>query len=332
MRGRRVLITGVSSFWGRELARRLETDESVEYLAGVDTKAPDGDLERTEFLEADIRSPVIAKLIPSTRVDTVIHTGIVLASEEGVSAAVVHDTNVVGTLQLLGACEKTKELKAIVVRGSAAIYGSESSAPSFFSEEMTHLRPLRHGFQRDIAELESYFETFSRRHSDVTCTMLRFQPTIGPSLDTPLVRYLNLPVVPTQLGFDPRLQFLHEEDGIAALKHAIEHPVRGPVNIAGEGTISLTRLLRLAGKVTLPVLPPLFDTLMTGATRVGVPALGRDFTALLRHGRGVDLRRMKEVMDFVPRFTTGEAVQDFIVKRSSRRVFGSAREAILSAV
>ena len=97
-----------------------------------------------------------------------------------------------------------------MIRGSAGIYGAEPAAPQFFSEEMARLYPLRTRFQRDVGEIENYFETYSRRHPEVTCTMLRYQPAIGPSLDTQVTRYLSLPLVPTYLGFDPRMQFVHE--------------------------------------------------------------------------------------------------------------------------
>ena len=93
----------------------------------------------------------------------------------------MHDINVIGSLQLLAACEKAPTVRAIVIRGSAGIYGAEPAAPQFFTEEMARLYPLRTRFQRDVGEIENYFETYSRRHPQVTCTMLRYQPTIGPA-------------------------------------------------------------------------------------------------------------------------------------------------------
>ena len=75
---------------------------------------------------------------------------------------------------------------------------------------MTRLFPLRTRFQRDVGEIENYFETYSRRHPGVVCTMLRYQPAIGPGSDTQVTRYLSRRSVPTYLGFDPRLQFVHE--------------------------------------------------------------------------------------------------------------------------
>ena len=57
--GRRVLITGVSGYWGAELARRLERSGEFEYIAGLDVRPPPADLERTEFIRADIRNPLV---------------------------------------------------------------------------------------------------------------------------------------------------------------------------------------------------------------------------------------------------------------------------------
>ena len=55
--------------------------------------------------------------------------------------------------------------------------------------------------------------------------MLRYQPAIGPSLDTQIT---PLPVAagraPPTSGFDPRLQFVHEHDALDALVAAIQQP------------------------------------------------------------------------------------------------------------
>ena len=269
--GRRIAIAGIAGNWGTELARRLARDPAVERIFGIDTRPPDADLERMEMIEVDIRSPVLSRLLPSTGVDTVVHCGIVWYPEPDKPARALHDINVIGTLQLLAACEKTVELERVIVRGSAAIYGCEPAAPSFFTEEMGRSYPLRTRFQRDIGELEGYFENFARRHPHLTCCMLRYQPELGADFDTPLSRYLSLPVVPTQLGFDPRLQLLHADDATGALEAAVSRPVRGAVNVAPSGSVSLSRALRLLGRVELPVPHPLFGPALSRAgERLGV--------------------------------------------------------------
>jgi UDP-glucose 4-epimerase len=308
---RRVLITGVAGYWGTELARRLERSSEVEYIAGLDVRPPGADLERTDFIRADIRNPLITKLLPQTEVDTVVHSDVLLAPEPGKTRRQLHDINVIGSLQLLAACEKAETVRTIIVRGSSAIYGAESNAPQFFTEEMARRFPLRTTFQRDVAELERYFETYARRHSDVTVTTLRFQPSLGARIDSPLTRYLRAPVVPVQLGFDPLLQFVHAEDAVAALEAALLNPVRGPVNVAGEGSVSLTRLLRLAGKRSLPVPAPLFASTLRAGRRFGLVELPPEAVPWLRYGLTLDCGRLVEEVGYRPRSTL-ETVQGFV--------------------
>jgi UDP-glucose 4-epimerase len=326
--GRRVLITGVGSHLGAALAGRLERDPEVEYVAGLDTRRPDASLARTELIEADIRNPVISRLIPPAEVDTVVHNQIVRRPGPGMSPRAMHDINVIGSLQLLAACEKSDAVRTIVIRGSAGIYGAEPHAPQFFDEGMTRLFPLRTRFQRDVAEIENYFETYSRRRPHVVCTMLRYQPSIGSSVDTQMTRYLSLPVVPTYLGFDPRLQLVHEEDALDALVAAVKRPVRGAVNVAGEGTIGLTRTVRLAGKPTLPLAGPLFGPAVDAARRAGMIEFSDDFRRLLRYGRAVDITRLLDEVGYRPRYSAVGAVRDYVAKQGGRRLVPPLRQAV----
>ena len=319
MPARRVLITGVGSYLGTLVAARLERDPEVEAVVGIDTRRPNTGLERTEVHEADIRDPEIARLIKEAAPDAVVHNKIVRQPGPGMSSRAMHDINVIGSLQLLAACEHVPSIQSIVIRGSAGIYGAEPHAPQFLGEEMTRLFPLRTRFQRDVAEIENYFETFSRRRPQVTCTMLRYQPAIGPSLDTQITRYLSQAACPTYLGFDPRIQLVHEHDALEALLAAIRNPVRGAVNVAGRGTIGLGRMIRLAGRPPFPIAGPLFGPVTEAARRLGLGAYSDDFRRLLRHGRAVDIRRLEEEVGHEPRYSTVAAVQDWVARRSEAR-------------
>jgi len=310
--GRRVLITGVGSQVGSLLAQRLERDPDVEHIAGLDTRAPKLALGRTQFIEADIRDPEIARLIPGTGADTLVHEQIVRQPGAGMSPRAMHDVNVIGTLQLLAACERVPTLRTIIVRGSAGIYGAEPHAPQFFKEEMTRLFPLRTRFQRDVAEIETYFETYARRHTGVTCTMLRYQPAIGPGLRTQITRYLARPLCPTYMGFDPRIQLVDIEDALEALVAAVRNPVRGAVNVAGPGTIGVARMIRVAGRRALPIASPLFGAVTSSGQRFGLDTQSEDFQRLLRYGRGVDIRRLVEEVGYAPKHSTARAVENWV--------------------
>jgi UDP-glucose 4-epimerase len=315
----RVLITGVSGYWGSELARRLERLPEIEYVGGLDTRPPAADLQRTEFIRADIRNPLVSKLLPEKQVDTVVHCDVLLAPEPGKAREQLHDINVIGSLQLLAACEQAGSVRTIIVRGSAAIYGAEPNAPEFFTEDMAGRFPLRTRFQRDMGELESYFQNHSRRYPDTTVMLLRYQPSLAASLESPLTRYLQQPVVPVQMGFDPLLQFVHAGDAVGALEAAVRRPVPGPVNVAGEGSIALSRLLRLAGKPGLPIPGPLFGAALGLGARLGLARLPPEAVPWLRNGVTIDVTRLIEEVGFRPR-TTLETVEEFIAQSRGHSV------------
>jgi UDP-glucose 4-epimerase len=309
-----VLITGISTYWGRELAARLQEDPQVERIVALGAPTPRRPPDRIEWIDVDPRSAELSTVLPRLGIEAVLHNDIHQFPEPGMSARRLHDLNVVGTLQLMAACERMPELRALVVRGSAAIYGSEPAAPQFFTEGLAMRYPLRTRFQRDIGELERLFDTFARRRPEVACTMLRLQPVLGPSIQTPIMRLLRLRVIPTYLGFDPPMQFLGEEDSVAVQLAALARGVRGPVNVAAMGTIPLSAALRRLGKVPLPVPHPLWPTVMAAAARVGAPLVTEDMSRFIRYGRGVDTTRMESELRFVPRLTTEELVDSLATK------------------
>ncbi len=93
---------------------------------------------------------------------------------------------------------------------------------------------------------------FARRRPDVSVTVLRFANFIGPRIDTVFTRYFALPVVPTVLGYDARVQLLHEEDALAVLERATTEELPGVFNVAADGVLLLSQAIRRAGRVAGP--------------------------------------------------------------------------------
>jgi UDP-glucose 4-epimerase len=139
--------------------------------------------------------------------------------------------------------------------------------------------------------------------------MLRYQPAIGPGLRTQITRYLSQPVCPTYMGFDPRIQLVGIDDALEAIVAAVRNPVRGAVNVAGPGTIGLSRMIRLAGRRALPIAAPFFGTVTSAGQRLGLDTQSEDFQRLLHYGRGVDVRRLTDEVGYTPRQSTVQAVE-----------------------
>ena len=178
--GRVVLVTGVSRDFGGRFARRIAADPAVERVIGVDVVPPRGDLGSVAFVRADIRNPVIAKVITGQDVDTVVHMSVQSAPHEAGGRTSMKEHNVIGTMQLLAACQKAPGLERLVVKSSSAVYGSSSRDPAMFTEDMGAKRMPRSGYAKDVLEVEGYVRGFARRRPDVAVTMLRAANTVGP--------------------------------------------------------------------------------------------------------------------------------------------------------
>ncbi len=309
--GQVVLVTGVAGDLGRRFAAQLSASPDVDRVIGIDTVPPRGDLGRADFVRADIRNPVIAKVIVRERVDTVVHTSVNATPAAAGGRTSMKELNVIGTMQLLAACQQAPDVRKLVLKSSASFYGASNRDPAMFTEGMTAKRLASGGFAKDIAEVESYTRGFARRRPDVAVTTLRIAHVIGPQITSAMTGYFRLPVIPTVLGFNPRLQFLHERDALDVLQHATVTDVAGTYNVAGDGIITLAQAVRRLGRPSLP-LPgfavPSFGSAIRQTARADFSA---EQVAFLTFGRGLDTTRMRSMLGFEPSYTTSGAFADF---------------------
>jgi UDP-glucose 4-epimerase len=306
-----VMVTGVSRDAGARCARKLADDPSIGTVLGVDVVPPRAELGRVRFVRADIRNPVIAKVIAAEDVDTVVHTGVVATPGSAGGRASMKEINVIGTMQLLAACQKAPGVAKLVVKSSTTVYGAGPRDPAMFTEEMAPRAIHQTGLSRDAVEVEGYVRGFARRRPDVCVSTLRMANWIGPKTDSPMTRYFAMPVVPTVFGYDARLQFLHEDDGVAAILHATVNDLPGTFNLAGDGVISLSQAIRRLGRPTLRL--PSFTAASTAAAvrRARLADFSPDQITFLTYGRAVDTTRMRTEFGFEPEYTTAAAFDDF---------------------
>jgi UDP-glucose 4-epimerase len=319
--GKRVLVTGLATFWGGRVAQALEADPDVDVIVGLDRFEPTVKLERTEYVRSDESYSILARIVKAARIDTIVHTFLVVDSTQMRSRS-MHEINVIGTMNLFAAASAPEStVRDVVVKSSTLVYGSSPKDPVWFSEETRRSHTPRHPVERSLTEVEGYVRDFAVDNPHVTVALLRFSNVLGPDISTPIAKALQLPLVPALFGFDPRLQFVHEDDVIRAILFVLANGVQGIYNVAGDGLLPWSEVAAICGKRTLP-LPPYGLGFAAGPLRrLGID-LPPELIDLLTYGRGADNRRLKRT-GFEYHHTSAGAVRAFVEAVRLRQTVGS---------
>ncbi|WP_199521201.1 NAD-dependent epimerase/dehydratase family protein [Jiangella anatolica] len=311
-----VMVVGVARYLGARLAERLSADAGISRVVGVDLVEPTQSIGGAEFVRADIRTSDIGRAIDRVAPDTVVHMNILATRADAGGRTPQKEINVIGTMQLLAACQRSSSVRKVVVKSSTTVYGSGPQSPALFAEDMVSGANSRRGYEKDAGEVEAYVRGFSRRRPDVGVTILRFANVLGPEIRTGLSEYFVLPVVPVVLGRDPRFQLVHEDDCVDALRLATVEHRPGIFNVAGDGFLVLSQALRRAGRPALP-LPTLGSPLVGGVLRrSGIVDMDAALVRFLTYGRGVDTTRMRTQLTFDPVYSTVATFDDFADART----------------
>jgi len=318
--GKRVLVTGLGSFWGGRLAQAIEKRPDVDVVVGLDTREPTVELERTEYVRTDESYSLLSRIVRATQVDTIVHAFLVVDSTQ-MTGRQMHEVNVIGTMNLFAAASQPEsKVRNVVVKSSTLVYGSHHADPVWFTESSRRSALPRHVVERTLMEVEGYVRDYAADNPHVSVSLLRFSNVLGEEIDTPITRLLRRPFVPCFFGYDPRLQFVHETDVVRAMLFVLEHDLDGTFNVAGDGLLPWSEVIALCGKRPWP-LPPVGRGL-AGAVlgRLGVD-LPPELIDLLTYGRGVDNRKLK-AEGFEYRYTSAGAVRMFAESARLRSTVG----------
>jgi UDP-glucose 4-epimerase len=305
------------------MAQALELDPDVDVIIGLDTKEPTVALERTEYVRSDPSYSILSRIVRATKVDTIVHTFLVVDSTQ-MPGRQVHEINVIGTMNLFAAASQPgSQVSSVLVKSSSLVYGCSHRDPVWFKEDTPRSRPPRHRVERSLVEVESYVNDYAVDNPHVDVCILRFSNVLGPDIVTPISKALQLPVAPAVFGFDPRLQFVHEDDVVRAMLYVLDSGLTGTFNVAGDGLLPWSEITSICGKrrAYLPP-PPLPTSLATGPlARLGVD-LPPELVELLTYGRGVDNRRLVRT-GYTYDYTTAGTVEAFAQASRLRSTIGT---------
>ena len=275
---RRVAVTGASGYLGRLLVNRLARREEVDRILAIDIRPIRRELPpKVEFVKRDITQD-ISDLLIGQRVDSVAHLAFVIGPDRNKERA--RRVNVDGAAAVLDGCAAAG-VEHVLYMSSATVYGAHPDNPPMLTE-CAPLRPVA-GFQYAEAkiEVEGLLREFERRHRGANVCILRACPVLGPDADNFVARNLARRMLVGVAGFDPPMQFLHENDASEIMAHCLLNRVGGTYNAGGRKSTRMSEMARIAGNRLLR-LPA---TLLYGATELSwllrmqssTPACGLDF-------------------------------------------------------
>jgi len=315
MEMQRIAITGISGYIGSRLLSRLEDMDTVEMVVGVDVKPPKHISPKLKFYCQDISQPP-SDIFAENNVDSAIHLAFVVKPTHDKAAA--RKTDIDGAVNFLEACRQA-QVKHVLYLSSHTIYGAHLDSVLPLKED-SPLRPLP-GFQYswDKGHAEREFRDFATTRNDTCVTILRSCPVIGPNAGGSVVTSMFKSIMIFVAGYDPKMQFVHEDDLIELVVTFLGQKKAGIFNVAGDGDIRYNEIARLCRRRTV-ALPDKLLRLIMGASWVlrlqsESPTSGLEF---IKYPPLVSTEKLKNEVGFQFRYSSRDAVASFISARQQK--------------
>ena len=164
------------------------------------------------------------------------HSVIDTDTDSGFEAAIVFP----GDLVDVEALAIRPDLRRLVLRSHAYVYGSNPKNPGLMTEERISLLP-----QDDPARHWIQAEELVSQHPNSAA--IRLTNVLAVEEGDPVVSRLARRMGTRVAGRDPNLQFISVEDAARALADAVESDAVGVFNATGNGAIPLKKVFRAAG-------------------------------------------------------------------------------------
>lgn len=318
--GRRIAVIGARSFLGRNLLALLSGDAKIDALLAIDDEPGAAGEAGVRSIELDLTTPgaevKLAQVLADERVDTVVHVAFLDVPSH--TAAFAHELESVGTMRLVRALRRS-HVKKLILGSHTWLYGANSENPNFLREDAPLGASRSEPWFADKIEAESEVQRFAEAQPEVTVTVLRNAPILGPTIDNLVARYLGRALVPSLLGYDPLIQLVHEVDAVGALKWAVFRNVPGAYNIVGDGVLPLSTVIKLAGRTRAPLPGPFARRASAALWLAQLGDAPAGFLRYLRYLCVADGHKARGA-GHRPTFSTREAILDFVGAQRLRDV------------
>lgn len=319
---RRIAVTGVSGYIGTQLVRRLDAHPDVEAIIGLDVRPPDAQSEKLRFYKQDVAAPLDG-ILAKEQVDALVHLAFIVRPVRNQTRA--KQANVLGSHNVIRECREAG-VRQVVYLGSTAAYGAHKDNPVPLTEE-SPLRPNRRfQYSRDKAEVDQMFQSFAKSVPEADVAILRSCVVMGPGSTQAVGAMLFRRMMVRIASRNPQMQYVHEDDLVDVLVRCLEKRPRGVYNVAGDGTLAYTDVVRLARRRMVSVPRRILATLMNIGWVLHLQnesnSAGLDFIA---YPWVADNSALKKALAFEYRHTSEDAIRDYSEEVEAQRLAAKGR-------
>jgi UDP-glucose 4-epimerase len=242
----RYVITGGAGYIGSRLVDVLSRREDTEKIVICDVAPPRSYVPKTEFERVDVRDrDGMRATLERAQPDALVHLAFILNPSH--DEALMYDVDVNGTHNVLEAAAFAGTQQVLVTSSSVA-YGAFPDNPLPLTEEDPVRGVAEFSYARDKTESDRICQLWAARYPERTMTIVRPCIVFGPNVSNYLVRLWTKQPLAIDAGtLDNQIQFLHEDDLVAAMTALLVGGHAGAFNVAGDGVMTLRECARLIG-------------------------------------------------------------------------------------
>src|SRR3990172_5419757 len=311
MEKRNVLITGVSSTVGRQLAQALYFDKKVDKVIGVargEMPYYFDDLDKNKFIyknvnilkSRELTNLFLADYFKASNIDTVVHLAFYNRIEDYGKDS--HQLNVEGTKNLIDRCLENPHIKKFIFKCSHIVYQvkpdnpvllDESSDLNFNKEAVPCVRDRVDADMLCRAKMDA---------PNLNIVVIRTSPIIGRNIHGAMNSYFDSPICFKAMGYDPMINLIHVRDVVEAIQLSIHKTIRGVFNLAGKETAPISEFIRMnrSRAVTLPT--PFLPFVNKWARRLGLSDYYYSVEAdIIKHGVLLDDSKARKILGYEPK-------------------------------
>ena len=306
---RRIAITGVSGYLGSRLLHRLTQEAEVESIVGIDLNPPRAASPKLRFYCRDVGES-FTDVMTENNVDAAVHLAFAVRPTHDYEGARRIDID--GARNFIEACQKAS-VGHLLYLSSHTSYGPHPDNPVPLTEEAP-LRPIR-SFQYswDKGEADRMFQDVMERCPDLCVNVVRACSILGPqgigSVSTGMFQSVMIRLI----GYDPLVQFLHEEDLADLITTLLRRRRRGVFNAGGDGALRYREIIAATGRSCVAVPAGMLSLLLTLSWRLRLqsesPPGGLEF---IKYPIVVSTKKVREEIGFEFRYTTRDTLESYL--------------------